>query len=210
MAFNPSGQKTGKELVTKLESRIKELQAENKALQRQIQDGRSGADARERYLVELQYRSRQRRQNKQKLISAFYWVRISQYIVALIAIIIGLYVGVPNMASQSIFDRFPKEFRYYFVWKINDKWCSLLTGFLGFLISIPAQRTFPAPIRVFYGTVVFGIKQILDIFLPNYFIILLPLFGLFVLYLLNEDRVRQVSNQSRIIESKLSQSVTFS
>jgi hypothetical protein len=71
------------------------------------------------------------------------------------------------MASLSIFDTFPKEFRYYLLWKINDKWCSLLTGFVGFLISIPAQRIFPAPIRVFYGTVVFGIKQILDIFFTN-------------------------------------------
>jgi hypothetical protein len=36
------------------------------------------------------------------------------------------------------------------------------------------------------------------------FIILLPVFGLFVLHLLDQDRLRQVSNQSRVIESKLS------
>jgi hypothetical protein len=124
MAFNPSGRKIGKELVTKLESRIRDLQAENKTLQRQIHDARSGADVRNKYLGEIQYRSRQRRWNKQKLISAFYWVRISQYIVTILAIIVGTYVRVPTVASQSIFDRFPKEFRYYLVWKINDKWCS--------------------------------------------------------------------------------------
>ncbi len=144
------------------------------------------------------------------VISAFYWVRIAQYITAIIAIILGFYVGVSTMASLPIFDKLPKQFRYYLVWKINDKWCSLITGFVGFCISIPAQRTFPAPIRVFYGTAVFGIKQILDIFLPTCFIILLPIFGLVVLHLLDKDRLRQVSNQSRVIESKLSQSVTYS
>ncbi len=49
MAFNPSGRKIGKELVTKLESRIRDLQAENKTFQRQIHDARSGADARSKY-----------------------------------------------------------------------------------------------------------------------------------------------------------------
>jgi hypothetical protein len=167
MASNPSGQKTGENLVAKLESRIRALQMENQTLRRQIVDAKNDADARNRYLGELQYRSRQRRRNKAKLASAFYWVRTAQYITGMIAMILGFYVGVPTMAGISIFDKFPKQFRYYFVWKINDKWCSLLTGFVGFFISIPAQRTFPAPIRVFYVTVVFGIKQILDIFLPT-------------------------------------------
>ena len=209
MASNPSSQEIKEKLVAKLESRIRALQMENQTIRRQFLDARSNADARKRYFGELQYRSRQRRRNKQKLISAFNWLRIAQYITAILAVILGFYVGVPTMASLSLFDKFPKQFRFYLVWEIHNEWCGLLTSFVGFLISIPAQRTFPAPVRVLYGTVVFGINQILSIFLQPWFNILIPLFGLFVLYLLDKDRLRQVSNKNRIIESKLSQLVTF-
>lgn len=196
MASNFSGQKTGKKLIAELESQIRALQIENQRLRRQALDTKSGADARKKYWRELQYRSWQRRRNKQTLISAFYWVQIARYVTIILALILGSYVGIPTVTSQNVFDGFPKEFRYYLGWKINDKWCSLITGLVGFLIAIPAQRTFPAPVRVFSGTMLFAIKQILDIFLLIYVTILLPPFGLFVLYLLNKDRLRQVSNQS--------------
>jgi hypothetical protein len=57
MASNPSGQKMEEKLVAKLESQIRPLQTENQTLREKVFDARSDADARNRYLGELQYRS---------------------------------------------------------------------------------------------------------------------------------------------------------
>ncbi|CAF1184681.1 unnamed protein product [Adineta ricciae] len=146
MASNPSGAKLSREM---LENQIRALRVDNAILRRQVLEAKSHADAQERHLIHLRHRSQQRRKNKEQLVSARDWVKIAQYVTGVLTLILGVYAGVPDFINSSTFDNFPKMFRYYFVWKVNEKLCGLIVGCVGFLISIPAQRTFPAPIRVF-------------------------------------------------------------
>ncbi|UJR13208.1 hypothetical protein I4U23_000230 [Adineta vaga] len=176
MASNYVLQAIKQDSIEKLKHQISVLKYQNSALKKQVVDARSQSVARETYLAQLRQRSRQRRQNKKHLVSALYWIRIGQAITAILAIILFLYLGPPAFVSSSIFDEHLKVF---------------IAGCVGFSICIPAQKTFLAPRRVFYGTVVFGIKQIADIFLPNWCIILLPILGVFVLHLLDKDRLQQ-------------------
>jgi hypothetical protein len=70
---------------------------------------------------------------------------------------------------------------------------SMVVGFIGLIISILGQITFPASWRSFFAVFALAIKQIADVLLPELCASTLPLVAGLVFYTINKDRKKQVS-----------------
>ncbi|CAF1483643.1 unnamed protein product [Didymodactylos carnosus] len=140
----------------------------------------------------------QHRRAKTSLISAFYWVRSALCITLILGLTLAAYVGIPNIIKNQVVEAEPKSvISHYLSWRVDDKFSSVIVDIIDFAVSKPAQRTFPAPCRSFIGAFVFAAKQMLDIFLPPWCIIILPAFGVSALLTLDWDRRKQVSSDSK-------------
>jgi uncharacterized membrane protein len=150
-------------------------------------------DTQAKYLAAANYRSKQHQRAKESLNSAFYWVRGAQIITMILALVLVVHVFVSVIINYKIFKEVSKyEIFRYISPAADTRVGSVITSMLSFAVSIPAQRTFPAPWRSFIGTFIFAFKQLLDIFLPVWFVVALPVFGFIALATLNQDREKQV------------------
>ncbi len=78
------------------------------------------------------------------------------------------------------------------IWCRQDNIGAILTGLLGFVVSISSQITFPAPWRSYAGATGFTLKQMIGIFLPGWCIGFLPVSAFIAIVTLDWDRKRQV------------------
>jgi hypothetical protein len=75
---------------------------------------------------------------------------------------------------------------------IDPRISSFSIGLFGFIISIIGQLIFPAPWRSFRAVSIFAIKQMVDIFLPDWCTARLPLLAIVAIATINISRKKQV------------------
>ncbi|CAF1280464.1 unnamed protein product [Rotaria magnacalcarata] len=176
-------------------SKIQMLNSKNAELQRELQEAKRTAHPTRRELERIRHRSMQHRRAKNDLISANYWVKSALFITLILGTVLVAYVGTPTIIKTAFLKLGLKsEIPSYFLWRVDDRVSSVIVSIIGFTVSIPAQRTFPAPWRSFIGAFGFAIKQTFDIFLPPWCIVILPVFGVFAILTLDVDRRKQVSS----------------
>jgi len=187
-------QETEEDLVNKLQSQIANLKTKNKQLRNQLNEARRAVHPTESTLGAIRYRSQQHRRAKESLILASRWVRSAQVITIIFGIILASYVAPPAIyRSQISSDKLKSELHRSFPWVVDGRVTGVIASILGFAVSISGQLIFPAPWRSFVTAFIFALKQIFDIFLPEWCVAFLPLFGFIALFTLDQDRKKQVS-----------------
>jgi hypothetical protein len=177
-----------------LQDQVKILRSQNKYLQKQLNKARHVGHLVTEMREDLRIRCDKHFREKIRLQNCEYVVNISAVIIAIcgMALVIhALVLAVFYFGEQYGLSK--ADVPWFIRWITSDKIGTFIVGILGIALSVPSQMIFPAPKRTYLFCTIFAIKQMVNIFMPNWCIGFLGLLAAVALAALNMDRIKQVS-----------------
>ena len=154
--------------IQELQNQVKKLTLKNLQLNKQLKEAQHSNRSAKEWFKAARIRSEQHRRNKRKLEKAERFLIVA-------GIIAWILNGLPlsHAVALACVNYYTSDAElkinipWYIIWCSDKRIGGVLTGLLGFSISIPAQLVFPASWKSFAGATCSALKQILDVSLPS-------------------------------------------
>lgn len=175
-----------------------DLRSENDELKKKIRAMETNGQRPSQMLASALRRGQQHRLKIENLKKADAWLIIGWFLFVSCSSIIEISFGFSHLADTEVsVPLIPKSWRKLLSVVGYSKIISVAVACLGITIAIIGQCIFPAPCRTFLAVFAFSIKQMADIFLPDWCLLLLKPVSYLVIRTINIDRQKEVSTAQK-------------
>jgi hypothetical protein len=179
--------------VEDLNKQIRALKVDNRPLSQKLLTLQNTKRQAEELLQTAILRSQKHLCAVKKLKRTRFFIYTGQFLSLICSVGLMFHIGIYHIKRNKEADAMWQSYFGQVLYSLDDtRNGSIAIGAMGLIISIVGQLIFPAPWRSFLAVAVLAIKQMIDVFLPVWCTVLLPIFVFIALFTINLDRLKQV------------------